>query len=162
MPIDLTNKKIIMIHGLASKPPRNETHQLWRQTLTENIRVSHRRLAGKLDTHPEVFESAYWADVVPHHIPDDRGYIKKLQVMLKEEEDESIIPLILKALDRLGAPDIKELALPYLSHPLETVRLAALDTFEIKSDDTARKLNPFPPCSFSRGSTGRKKSASIP
>ena len=88
MPIDLSNKKIIMIHGLASKPPRNETHQLWRQVLTENIRVSHRQLARKLDTHPEVFESAYWADVVPHHIPDDRGYIKKLQVQVDKVIDE--------------------------------------------------------------------------
>ena len=88
MPIDLSNKKIIMIHGLASKPPRNQTHQLWRQVLTENIRVSHRRLARKLDTHPEVFESAYWADVVPHHIPDDKGYIKKLQVQVGKVIDE--------------------------------------------------------------------------
>ena len=82
MPIDLTNKKIIMVHGLASKPPRNLTHQLWRRTLTENIRVSHRQLARSLDANPEVFESAYWADVVPHHIPDDAGYTKKLQLQV--------------------------------------------------------------------------------
>jgi len=88
MPIDLSNKKIIMIHGLASKPPRNVTHQLWRKTLTENIRVSHRQLARNLDKHPEVFESAYWADVVPHHIPDDKGYVKKLQLQVDKVIDE--------------------------------------------------------------------------
>ena len=39
MPVELANKKIIMIHGLASKPPPEFTHHLWRNTLTENIRV---------------------------------------------------------------------------------------------------------------------------
>ncbi|MCP4874435.1 MAG: hypothetical protein GY896_03030, partial [Gammaproteobacteria bacterium] len=82
MPLDLSHKKIIMIHGLASKPPRDITHELWRRTLTENIRVSQGRLAASLDAQPDVFESAYWADVVPHHIPDDAGYIRKLQVQV--------------------------------------------------------------------------------
>jgi hypothetical protein len=82
MPVDLSNKKIIMIHGMGSKPPRDIAHDLWRKTLTENIRVSHAGLARHLDNHPEVFESAYWADVVPHHIPDDPGYCRKLQVQI--------------------------------------------------------------------------------
>jgi hypothetical protein len=78
MPIDLGNKKIIMIHGLASKPPRDVTHELWRKTLTENIRVGHRQLAKSLDANPQVFETAYWADAIPHHVPDDAAYCKKL------------------------------------------------------------------------------------
>ena len=78
MPLDLSNKKIIMIHGLASKPPEDVTHELWRKTLTENIRVDQRQLAQSLDGNPQVFESAYWADAVPHHIPDDAAYCRKL------------------------------------------------------------------------------------
>ncbi len=39
MSVDFSNKKIIMVHGLASKPPPEITHALWRHTLTENIRV---------------------------------------------------------------------------------------------------------------------------
>jgi hypothetical protein len=78
MSVDFDNKKIIMIHGLASKPAPEITHQLWRRTLTENIRVSHSLLARSLDAHPEVFESAYWANFVPHHIPDDAAYSRKL------------------------------------------------------------------------------------
>ena len=54
MSADLSNKKIIMIHGLASKPTAEITHQLWRRTLTENIRVSHRLLARSLDAHPDI------------------------------------------------------------------------------------------------------------
>ena len=79
MTTDLANKKIIMIHGLASKPPRAITHHLWKKTLTENIRVSHPELAQLLDQNPDVFESAYWADSIPHHIPDDAGYSRKLE-----------------------------------------------------------------------------------
>jgi hypothetical protein len=78
MPADFSNKKIIMIHGLASKPTPEVTHELWRRTLTENIRVSHRQLARELDSHPEMFETAYWANIIPHHIPDDAAYSKKL------------------------------------------------------------------------------------
>jgi hypothetical protein len=88
MSVDFSNKKIIMIHGLASKPTPEITHQLWRRTLTENIRVSHRLLARSLDAHPEIFESAYWANFVPHHIPDDSAYSKKLSIQVDKVIDE--------------------------------------------------------------------------
>ena len=88
MPVDLASKKIIMIHGLASKPPPDFTHHLWRRTLIENIRVSNRQLARNLDADAEVFESAYWANVVPHHIPDDASYYKKLQRQVDKVIDE--------------------------------------------------------------------------
>ena len=88
MAVDLSNKKIIMIHGLASKPPPDLTHHLWRKTLTENIRVSHRRLARNLDDHADVFESAYWANVIPHHIPDDTGYCRKLGLQVDKVINE--------------------------------------------------------------------------
>jgi hypothetical protein len=68
-----------MIHGLASKPPRDITHQLWRKTLIENIRVNDASLASQLDTNHDIFESAYWADVIPHHVPDDAAYTRKLE-----------------------------------------------------------------------------------
>ncbi len=79
MPADLSNKRIIMIHGLASKPPPEATHELWRNCLIENIRIGHRGVARALEAHPEVFESAYWANVVPHHVPDDAAYLRKLR-----------------------------------------------------------------------------------
>lgn len=79
MRADLDNKKIIMIHGLGSKPPANVTYDLWRKTLVENIRVAHRGLAKQLDNNPAVFEMVYWADAVPHHVPDDAAYYRKLR-----------------------------------------------------------------------------------
>ncbi len=82
MPADLSSKKIIMIHGLASKPPAEMTHDLWRRTLIENIRVDQRRLAREIEADSSLFESAYWANVVPHHIPDDANYLRKLSVQV--------------------------------------------------------------------------------
>ncbi len=88
MSIDLSNKRIIMVHGLASKPPEKVLHPLWRDTLIENIRVSHPLLAKALSDNPDIFESAYWADAVPHHIPDDTAYCKKLKNQVQKVIDE--------------------------------------------------------------------------
>ena len=82
MDIDLAHKKIIFVHGLGSKPPRDVAHDLWRHVLTENIRVVNPVLARSLEQQPGVFASAYWADVVPHHIPDDPPYCRKLRVQV--------------------------------------------------------------------------------
>ncbi len=49
MPIDLKNKKIIMVHGLASKPPPNHLHSLWTKCVIENIRSEDRDLAKQLE-----------------------------------------------------------------------------------------------------------------
>jgi HEAT repeat protein len=68
----------------------------------------------------------------------DRAYVNRLEEMLETEEDGSVIPFILKALHRLGSPNMNALALPHLSHALESVRLAALEVFEIQDDQSLR------------------------
>ena len=68
-----------MVHGLASKPPEATTHELWRDTLIENIRVDNPDLASELSSLPIIFNSAYWADCIPHHIPDDKPYCRNLK-----------------------------------------------------------------------------------
>ncbi|MEM9391171.1 MAG: hypothetical protein AAGA02_11895 [Bacteroidota bacterium] len=84
MNIDLKNKKIILIHGLASKPPKEVLHKLWTKCLIENIRCSNSELATMLEKTPDTFESAYWANTIPHHIEDDEDYVKKLEVRVDE------------------------------------------------------------------------------
>jgi ATP/ADP translocase len=71
---------------------------------------------------------------------DARRYIQKLERLLETETDESIVPLILQALHRLGAPGMNDLAFPYVTHPAERVRLGALTTFELASDDAVRAV----------------------
>ena len=88
MAVNLSNKRIIMIHGLASKPPEAVLHKLWQETLIENIRVDNPQLAKELDKQSGVFESAYWANVVPHHIPDDAAYCNKLRTQVSKVIDE--------------------------------------------------------------------------
>ncbi|MBN1163585.1 MAG: hypothetical protein JXB45_03325 [Candidatus Krumholzibacteriota bacterium] len=62
MSIDLSGKKIVMIHGLASKPPREDVHSLWTKCLIENVRVDDSALAGEMEKQKDIFHSAYWAD----------------------------------------------------------------------------------------------------
>ena len=82
MAMDLSSKKIIMIHGLASKPPEKALHELWARCVLENIALSDAPLAAALRENPHVFHSAYWANAVPHHIEDDLSYVKRLQLQV--------------------------------------------------------------------------------
>jgi phage gp36-like protein len=84
MGIDLSKKKIIFVHGLASKPPAAKLHSLWTQCVIENIRMEDKSIARALELQPNVFESAYWANATPHHIEDDANYIKKLQLQVEK------------------------------------------------------------------------------
>lgn len=84
MAIDLSNKRVIMIHGLASKPPEKDVHELWSRALLENVRVLDVALARAVEGSPGVLQHAYWANEVPHHIEDDAGYVRKLGVQVDE------------------------------------------------------------------------------
>jgi hypothetical protein len=81
------------------------------------------------------------AGIIAAGYSEEHAYAEKLKEILEVEQDEgSTIPLILEALHRLGTPDLNVLTLPYLSHPLESIRLAALEAFEIENDDTLRTV----------------------
>ena len=79
MSVNLTKKRIILIHGLASKPPKKDLHALWKRCVIENIRVDNPQLAQHLSANLSVLVSAYWANETPHHIEDDQDYVKKLR-----------------------------------------------------------------------------------
>ncbi len=85
--MDFSNKKIILIHGLASKPPRENVHELWTKCIIENIRVLDPEIAADLEQN-DVFESAYWANKIPHHIEDDSDYVRKLIIQVDKVIDE--------------------------------------------------------------------------
>ncbi len=93
MAMDISKKRIIMIHGLASKPPEKDFYEQWKRCVIENIKVIDdkylkspvaKELAGRLEQNPETFVSAYWANATPHHIEDDTTYVKKLKVQIDE------------------------------------------------------------------------------
>ena len=120
MPADFSNKKIIMIHGLASKPTPEITHELWRRTLIENIRVSNAELARSLDANPQIFESAYWANFIPHHIPDDAAYSKKLK-----KQVDKVINERREAKDRFHVGTGEKLTGFFKDRSLDLVKLLA-------------------------------------
>ena len=68
------------------------------------------------------------------------AYISRLEKMLGAEKNGPILPFVLAGLNRLGAPDMNTLAHTYLSHPMESVRMAALEAFEIEDDDDLRTV----------------------
>ena len=84
MRTDLSKKKIIMIHGLASKPTKKDLHKLWTKCLIENVRTEDKRLANDMASSQELFDSAYWTSVTPHHIADDASYVRKLTVQVEK------------------------------------------------------------------------------
>ncbi|MBW1642119.1 MAG: cyclic nucleotide-binding domain-containing protein, partial [Deltaproteobacteria bacterium] len=67
-------------------------------------------------------------------------YISRLEKMLGEEKNGPILPFVLTGLNRLGAADMNTLAEAYLSHHMESVRMAALEAFEIEDDDDLRTV----------------------
>jgi HEAT repeat protein len=70
----------------------------------------------------------------------ESAYIPRLIGMSDSEKDEAILPLVLKGLRGLRAPETNAIALPYLSNPNEPVRLAALGALEIGSDDHLKRV----------------------
>lgn len=84
MSAELKNKRIVMVHGLAQKPPPKDLHYLWTNCIIENIRVNDPEFAKKLDIQQNIFRSAYWADATPHHIADDKWYVKNLRVQVEK------------------------------------------------------------------------------
>ncbi len=88
MTIDLSKKKIIMIHGLASKPPKENLDNLWAKCLIENVGAEDKSLAKKMASSEGLFASAYWADATPHHIADDKKYVDKLVTQVDKVIEE--------------------------------------------------------------------------
>jgi len=91
---DLSQKRIIMIHGLASKPPSKDLHRLWCKCLVENVRLHDEAIGEAIDAcGDDLLTHAYWANATPHHIEDDPGYVRKLGVQVDKLIDERRVQL---------------------------------------------------------------------
>jgi hypothetical protein len=80
------------------------------------------------------------AGVIAAGASRENSYLYKLREMLVKEVDDSILALILSGLKHLEASDVNDLAFPFLSHPVKTVRLAALEALEINDDNALRRV----------------------
>lgn len=70
----------------------------------------------------------------------ERSFVSQLEKMLGAKDNGPILPFVLQGLNRLGAPHLNTLVYPYLSHPLESIRIEALEAFDIKDDDTLKEV----------------------
>jgi hypothetical protein len=70
----------------------------------------------------------------------DARCMEKLQEMVNRETDPSILALVLRSLHKAGLRDLNEMALSHLTSSSESVRLAALELYEISSDSEARRV----------------------
>jgi HEAT repeat protein len=107
-------------------------------------------LMGLYKTAPEQYKGVIDSWLVSQNLPerragviasgktDDESYIPKLKEMMDASENMDIIHNILDALHSLKMHEPNNLVQPYLSHPSEQVRLAALRAFELNDDDAIR------------------------
>lgn len=70
----------------------------------------------------------------------DITYLPRLEKMLAEEDDPALLVLVLEAVRKLAPPHMNSLAEPFLGHPDETVRLAALQAYAIEDDAACRRV----------------------
>lgn len=70
----------------------------------------------------------------------DAAYIERLKDMLSREESSDLVRHILIALDRLKVPEPNLLVFPYLVHPEEQVRRAALNAYQLTDDEAVRNV----------------------
>ena len=71
---------------------------------------------------------------------ENTAYISRLKEMLYTEKHSSLLPFILRSLDRLKVNESNILFFPYLSHKMESVRLAAVEVFDINHEDSLREI----------------------
>jgi len=68
------------------------------------------------------------------------GFFPRLKQLLDDPDCAPILPDILRALQALRLPDQTAIVLPYLDHPREPVRQAALEAVDIDNDDSLQKV----------------------
>ncbi len=82
--VDTNKLTIIFVHGLASKPPAADLHRLWKKAFIENIKIDSKTIASELETNPDIFQSAYWANAIPDHIEDTAEYVSNLNAAVNK------------------------------------------------------------------------------
>lgn len=70
---------LILIHGMSAKPPEPAWLDLWRLCLSRSIAVEHPELAARVDDDPDLLVSAYWADIIPDHLPHPAAEVRAVR-----------------------------------------------------------------------------------
>lgn len=76
--------RIILIHGMAEKPPETQWLELWRDVLTTNVGLEDKAIGAALTADPAVFVSAYWANAIPHHVGVPSARVRAMRSSVDE------------------------------------------------------------------------------
>lgn len=60
-------KKVIFIHGLNSKPPKEDLFKFWKQCLLKNLELTD----SSIQLEDSMFSMVYWANEIPNHLEDE-------------------------------------------------------------------------------------------
>lgn len=130
--MDLSGHKIIFIHGLATKPPKRDLFRFWKRCLVENIRCSESKFAEILESEPQLFEMAYWANEIPNHIEDNPEELEK--------PIETVIRLRKEKGDQFHVSNVKDKFFDFwLDKGLDTVDMIA-NILSVKDDVVKQRL----------------------
>ncbi len=104
-------------------------------------RVTPRKYREIIDSWLESEDSSQrMAGIIAAGASGDHGYILRLKELLERERESALLPHILKAIHELGGKEANLAARPYLIHPIEEIRLAALDALEIEDDNDLKSV----------------------
>jgi hypothetical protein len=76
--------RIILVHGMASKPDESRLLNLWSEALVGSLELDAGRFAARIRDDEALIESAYWADAVPDHLPDLPGAVQGMRGSLEK------------------------------------------------------------------------------
>lgn len=147
---DLTVAVIQTVNRLAPESSPDFNQEVFETSRHPEVQAY--AVAGLLSREPQKYRAVIdsWLDsqdlserkagVIAAGESKEDYYVSRLGEILKAETNDSIIEAAVKAIHRLGPPEVNAIVYPYLSHSLESVRLAGLEAYEINDDGTLKRI----------------------
>lgn len=76
--------RIVLVHGMASKPAEHVWFKLCRQALMANLAMEAGSFGPRLEDDEALMMSAYWADAIPDHLPDPPEKVRQTRRSIKK------------------------------------------------------------------------------
>jgi hypothetical protein len=71
--------RILLVHGMASKPAEPVWFDMWRQALMANLTMEKGPIGPRIEDDDALLMSAYWADAIPDHLPDPPENVRQMR-----------------------------------------------------------------------------------
>jgi hypothetical protein len=71
--------RIVLVHGMSSKPAEPDLLALWGRALLANLAIEAGPASDRITRDDRLLTCAYWADAVPDHLPDPPSAVKDMR-----------------------------------------------------------------------------------